>query len=103
MLVPASQTSPVVSRRKMLGLIGAGVATCALPTISGVSAEAEQSREAADISGEHIRTVWQKRERSIRSLQCDCAFEDTFLRGSEPDPFGPEHDIPPRIIRGKSL
>ena len=46
MLVPASQTSPVLSRRNLLGLVAAAVLICALPTFHAAPAVAEQEKAA---------------------------------------------------------
>ena len=41
MLVPASQTSPMLSRRSLLGLGAAGAMTVLLPTLRSTTASAE--------------------------------------------------------------
>src|SRR5271166_5989384 len=44
MLVPASQTSPLLSRRSLLGLLAAAVLVCALPMFHAAPAVAEPNR-----------------------------------------------------------
>ncbi len=44
MLVPVSQTSPVLSRHNLLGLVAAAVLVCALPTFHAAPAVAEQEK-----------------------------------------------------------
>ncbi len=44
MLVPASQTSPVLSKRSLLGLVAAAALVCALPTFRAATAVAEQEK-----------------------------------------------------------
>ena len=44
MLVPASQTSPVLSRPNLLGLVAAAAMVCALPTFLAAPAIAEQEK-----------------------------------------------------------
>ena len=44
MLVPTSQTSPVLSRRNLLGLVAAAALVCALPTFLAAPAVAEQEK-----------------------------------------------------------
>jgi hypothetical protein len=46
MLVPTSQTSPVLSRRNLLGLVAAAFLTCVLPTFHAAPAVAEQEKAA---------------------------------------------------------
>ena len=48
MLVPASQTSSVLSRRSLLGLVAAGVLVCALPTFLPAPAVAEQEKASPE-------------------------------------------------------
>ena len=52
MLVPASQTSPVLSRRNLLGLIAAAGLVYALPTFLAAPAVAEQEKVSNDKSKE---------------------------------------------------
>ena len=54
MLVPTSQTSPVLSRRSLLGLVAAAALLCALPTFHVAPAVAEPNRSphVNDQSGE---------------------------------------------------
>src|SRR5208283_3582808 len=75
MLVPASRTSPVLSRREMLGLIGVGVATCSLPMIRGTSAWAEPPKHA-EITAKEVLAAWRKRQASIESFQYHCRLKD---------------------------
>ena len=44
MLVPASRTSPMLSRRNLLGLVAAAALVCALPTFHTAPAVAEQEK-----------------------------------------------------------
>ncbi len=48
MLVPTSQTSPVLSRRSLLGLVAAAALLCALPTFLAAPAVAEQEKASPD-------------------------------------------------------
>ncbi len=48
MLVPTSQTSPVLSRRSLLGLVAAAALVCALPTFHAVPAVAQQQPASPD-------------------------------------------------------
>ena len=52
MLVPASQTSPVLSRRNLLGLVAAAFFTCALPAFLAAPAVAEQEKALAEKGGD---------------------------------------------------
>ena len=45
MLVPASQTNPVLSRRNLLWLVAAGILTCVLPTFFFAPAAAEEKQQ----------------------------------------------------------
>ena len=47
MLVPASRTSPALSRRHLLGLFAAAALICALPTLHAAPAAAQQQKPAA--------------------------------------------------------
>ena len=47
MLVPASRTSPTLSRRHLLGLVAAAALICALPTLHAAPAAAQQQKPAA--------------------------------------------------------
>ena len=46
MLVPASRTSPVLSRRNLWGLLAAALLTCVLPTFCLTPAMAEDGKPA---------------------------------------------------------
>ena len=52
MLVPASRTSPALSRRNLLGLVAAAAAGSALPTLLTAPAVAEQEKARQDKSGD---------------------------------------------------